>query len=122
MTARLQVSTDGTDADLFLINGWLRLSHRKTDPTRRFPWRPWHTHDENLSVVPDTIYLVDIEIWPTQRRISCPMGGEWAIAPTMTRKGNSLDTMFPKVRGELDRWCGEVAGPSWRRGNPCARC
>jgi len=89
MAARLHVSTDGPDADLFLTlrvldpggvevtfigaiaseqvltNGWLRLSRRKTDPTRSLRWRPRHTHDEILPVEPGRIYPVDVEIWPT---------------------------------------------------------
>ncbi|KAM5363428.1 hypothetical protein ACJZ2D_011995 [Fusarium nematophilum] len=27
-------------------SGLLRASHRKTDPNRSLPWRPWHTHRE----------------------------------------------------------------------------
>src|SRR6185295_29234 len=70
VAAKLFVSSDTTDADLFLVLrvfdpagkevvfigsndprtpvglGWLRASHRKLDPKRALPYRPWHTHDE----------------------------------------------------------------------------
>ena len=65
--ARLTVASSTTDADLFLTLrvidpagrdvtfvsgqdpngcvgfGWLRASHRETDPERSHAWRPWHT-------------------------------------------------------------------------------
>jgi predicted acyl esterase len=87
--ARLWVSSTTTNADLFLVlrvfdpdgneityqgaldpntpisQGWLRASHRKIDPERSLPYRPWHPHDELLPVVPGEIYPLDIEIWPT---------------------------------------------------------
>ncbi|MEU4526102.1 CocE/NonD family hydrolase C-terminal non-catalytic domain-containing protein [Amycolatopsis sp. NPDC024027] len=85
----MQVSTDGPDAALFLavrvldhdgvevtstgaiaseqvlISGWLRLSYRKTDPTRSLRWRPWRTHDKLRPVKPGTSSPVEVEIWPT---------------------------------------------------------
>jgi len=45
--------------------GWLRLSHRKLDPQRSRPYRPYHTHDELQKVRPGEIIPVEIEIWPT---------------------------------------------------------
>jgi uncharacterized protein len=87
--AHLWVSSSTTDADLFLVlrvfdpeaneityqgaldpntpisQGWLRASHRKTDPAKSLPHRPWHPHDETLPVVPGEIYSLDIEVWPT---------------------------------------------------------
>ncbi|HUI25126.1 MAG TPA: CocE/NonD family hydrolase [Candidatus Kryptonia bacterium] len=45
--------------------GWLRASHRKLDPARSTPWRPFHTHDELQKLRPDEIVPVEIEIWPT---------------------------------------------------------
>ena len=71
VAAKLFVSSDTTDADLFLVLrlfdpngkevtfigsndprvpvglGWLRASHRKLDPKETRPYRPCHTHDEN---------------------------------------------------------------------------
>jgi len=89
LAARLYVSSETSDADLFLVvrlftpdlrevvfqgaldphtpiaQGWLRASHRKTDPARSQPWRPWHPHDEVQPLTPGEVYPVDIEIWPT---------------------------------------------------------
>jgi predicted acyl esterase len=45
--------------------GWLRASHRKLDPLRSKPYRPYHTHDELQPLTPGEIYELDIEIWPT---------------------------------------------------------
>ena len=68
--AKLWLSSDTADADVFLALrvfspegaevtfqgsndprvpvglGWLRASHRKLDPQKSLPYRPWHTHDE----------------------------------------------------------------------------
>src|SRR5262249_735294 len=56
--------------------GWLRVSHRKLDPARSTPYRPFHTPDqlhkvppatpaELQKVPPGTPVPVDIEIVPT---------------------------------------------------------
>ncbi len=45
--------------------GWLRASHRKLDPTRTLPYRPFHTHDELQPLVPDEPTLLEVELWPT---------------------------------------------------------
>jgi predicted acyl esterase len=87
--AKLFVSSSTTDADLFLVLrlfapdgseatfhgandprmpialGWLRASHRKLDPARSLPYRPWHTHDALQPLAPGEIVELDIEIWPT---------------------------------------------------------
>ena len=76
VAAKLFVSSDTTDADLFLVLrlfdpagkevtfigsndprspiglGWLRASHRKLDPAQSLPHRPWHTHDEEWPLKP----------------------------------------------------------------------
>ncbi len=88
VTLRLWISSSTSDADIFAVLrvfdpegkeatfvgahervpmalGWLRASHRKTDPQRSLPWRPWHTHDEMQKLVPGEIYPLDVEIWPT---------------------------------------------------------
>ena len=89
VAARLRLSSDTTDADVFLVLrvfapdgtevafqgsndprtpvglGWLRASHRKLDPARSLPYRPWHTHDEVQPLVPGSAVDLDIEIWPT---------------------------------------------------------
>ena len=89
VAAKLFVSSDTKDADLFLTLrvftpdmteivyrgandphtpvaiGWLRASHRKLDEKRTLPYRPYHTHDEIQPLTPGEIYELDVEIWPT---------------------------------------------------------
>jgi predicted acyl esterase len=89
VAAKLFVSSDTTDADLFLALrlfapdgkevlfigsndpcvpialGWLRASHRKLDPARSLPYRSYHTHDEAWPLKPREPVELDIEIWPT---------------------------------------------------------
>ena len=89
VAARLIVSSDTSDADLFLVLrvfdpqgkevvfigsndprtpvglGWLRASHRKLDRERSHPYRPWHTHDEEWPLTPGQPVELAIEIWPT---------------------------------------------------------
>jgi predicted acyl esterase len=89
IAAKLYVSSETTDADLFLVlrvftpdlrevtfqgaldprtpiaQGWLRASHRKLDPALTLPYRPYHTHDERQLLTPGQVYELDVEIWPT---------------------------------------------------------
>ena len=89
IAARLRLSSDTRDADVFLAVrvfdpqgvevsfigsndprtpvglGWLRASHRKTDPARSLPYRPWHTHDEKQWLTPGQAVDLDVEVWPT---------------------------------------------------------
>jgi predicted acyl esterase len=93
---RLWVSSSDDDADLFAIvrkldaqgrevtfqgsiapgvpaaYGWLRVSHRKLDPDRSTPYRPYHTHDELQKLAPGEVVPVVIEIWPTS--VVCEAG------------------------------------------------
>jgi predicted acyl esterase len=48
-----------------LTKGWLRASHRKLDPRRSLPYRPYHAHDERLWLRPNEPVECQIEIWPT---------------------------------------------------------
>ena len=89
IAAKLWVSSETEDADLFLVlrvfapdlkevtfqgaldpntpiaQGWLRASHRKLDPDQSLPYRPYHTHGEIQPLTPGEIYELDVEIWPT---------------------------------------------------------
>jgi predicted acyl esterase len=89
LAAKLFVSSSTTDADLFvtlrafspqdeevdflgaldphtpLAQGWLRASHRKLDPERSRPDRPYHCHDQKEPLEPGATYELDVEIWPT---------------------------------------------------------
>ncbi len=109
--AKLFVSSDTQDADIFVVlrvftpdmaevtfvganephtpisHGWLRASHRKLDPDRTLPYRPYHTHDELQPLTPGEVYELDVEIWPT-----C------IVVPTGYRIGVSLrgrDYVYP---------------------------
>ncbi len=57
--------------------GWLRASHRKLDPAKSLPYRPWHTHDEEWPLRPSEPVELDIEIWPTS--IVVPPGYRLAL-------------------------------------------
>ena len=89
IASKLWVSSETTDADLFLVvraftpdmeevtfkgaldphtpiaQGWLRCSHRKLDDDLTLPYRPYHTHDEIQPLTPGDTYEVDVEVWPT---------------------------------------------------------
>src|SRR5262249_3371748 len=89
LAATLTVSTSTTDADIFatvqafladgteiifegaseaaapLAQGWLRLSHRRTDPARSRPYQPFHPPAQSDPAAPGQPYEVDTEIWPT---------------------------------------------------------
>ena len=101
VAAKLWVSSQTSDADLFLVLrvfdpagkevvfvgsndprvpvglGWLRASHRKLDPRRTRPYRPWHSHDEEWPLTPGEPVELDIEIWPTS--IVVPPGHHIAL-------------------------------------------
>jgi predicted acyl esterase len=48
-----------------LTKGWLRASHRKLDPERTLPYRPYHAHDERRWLEPGVPVECQVEIWPT---------------------------------------------------------
>jgi uncharacterized protein len=47
--------------------GWLKVSHRKTDPEKSTNYRPWLTHlkADYQPLKPGEIVPVEVEIWPT---------------------------------------------------------
>jgi predicted acyl esterase len=101
VAAKLFVSSDTTDADLFLALrvfdpvgkevtfigsndprvpvglGWLRASQRKLDPEKSLLYRPWHSHDEEWPLKPGEPVELDVEIWPTS--IVVPAGYRLAL-------------------------------------------
>lgn len=111
VAAKLWVSSETTDADLFLVLrlfdpegkevtfigsndprvpvglGWLRASHRKIDPERSLPYRPWHPHDEVRPLTPGLPVELDIEILPTS--IVVPPG--YQLALTVRGKDYEVD-------------------------------
>lgn len=48
-----------------VTKGWLRASHRKLDPKKSLPYRPYHAHDERLWLTPGEPVECQVEIWPT---------------------------------------------------------
>jgi uncharacterized protein len=102
VAVKLFVSSDTTDADLFLVLrvfdpagkevvfigsndprvpvglGWLRASHRKLDPKETKPYRPYHTHDEEQPLTPGVPVGLDVEILPTS--IVVPKGYRLALS------------------------------------------
>jgi hypothetical protein len=48
-----------------LTKGWLRASHRKLDPEKSLPYRPFHLHNERWWLKPNEPVECQIEIWPT---------------------------------------------------------
>src|SRR5215467_478976 len=101
VAAKLWLSSPTADADIFLALrlfdpngkeitfigsndprvpiglGWLRASHRKLDPKKSLPYRPWHTHDEEWPLQPGQAVELDVEIWPTS--IVVPPGHQLAL-------------------------------------------
>ena len=67
--------------------GWLRASHRKLDPQKSLPYRPWHSHDEEWPLKPGEPAELDIEIWPTS--IVVPRG--YRLALTVRGKDYEVD-------------------------------
>lgn len=54
-----------------LAKGFLRASHRKTDPSKSLPERPWHTHrlEDNAPLKPDEVVVIEVEIYPAAGRV-----------------------------------------------------
>jgi hypothetical protein len=117
MAARLYISSETPDADIFLVlrvfdpdgdevtfegttdpntpiaMGWLRASHRELDPHRSRPYRPHHRHRRKQPLTPGQIYELDVEIWPSC--IVVPPG--YSVALTVRGK----DYVY---EGELDAY------------------
>lgn len=111
LAAKLFVSSNTSDADLFLVfrvftadmrevvfhgaedphtpvaQGWLRASHRKLDPNLSEFCRPYHTHDEKQPLEPGVPVELDVEIWPTC--VVVPEG--YRIALTVRGKDYEFD-------------------------------
>jgi predicted acyl esterase len=111
MAAKLFISSSTSDTDLFLIvrvfdpqgkeltfmgstdpntpiaNGWLRASHRRLDPARSKPYRPYHPHDRAEPLTPGETYQCDVEIVTSS--IVVPAG--WRIALTVRGKDYEYD-------------------------------
>ena len=56
-----EVIFDGAHEKVPVTLGWLRASHRKLDPARTLPYRPYHAHDEIQKLTAGSLYGVDVE-------------------------------------------------------------
>ncbi|WP_417211555.1 CocE/NonD family hydrolase [Antarctobacter sp.] len=114
LAARLAVSSSTEDADIFvsfrvfapdgsellfpgandprapMTLGWLRASHRKLDPEKSLPYRPYHSHDEEQLLTPGEVYGLDVELWPTS--IVVPAGYTLAVTIGGTDYDHGLET------------------------------
>ncbi|MBO9581460.1 MAG: CocE/NonD family hydrolase [Sphingobium sp.] len=45
--------------------GWLRASHRATDPAKSSALQPFHTHEREERLSPGEIVPIEIELWPS---------------------------------------------------------
>ena len=127
MAAKLFVSSETKDADLFLVvrvfapdmkevvfpgaldphtpiaQGWLRASHRKLDPKLTEAYRPYHTHDEKQPLTPGQVYELDVEIWPSGivvpagYRIALTVRGRDYVYPGGTARLASMKNEFTGV-------------------------
>lgn len=48
--------------------GWLRASHRETDPARSTDLQPFHRHEKENLLEPGAVVPLDIELWPSSTR------------------------------------------------------
>jgi hypothetical protein len=154
--ARLFASSTTTDADLFLTlrvldpdgrdvtfvsaldpagvvaMGWLRASHRATDPERSLPYRPWHPHDRTEPLTPGETVPLDIEIWPTSvvipagyrlavtvqgRDFEFPGDGPWPATYGVQMKGHGMFVHTDPDDRPADVYGGTttlVAAPDWQ--------
>lgn len=131
LAAKLFISSETTDADLFLTirlfspsgeevvfrgamdahapvaQGWLRASHRKLDEEKSLPYRPYHTHDERKPLIPGNIYEVDVEIWPTS--IVVPKG--YQLALTIGGKDYEYEGEIKEENKKFHRYPSKGCGP-----------
>jgi hypothetical protein len=141
---KIALSSKTTDADVFLVlqvfdpkgeevvfygaldphtpvgQGWLRASHRKLDPKRSKPYRPYHGHDELQPLEPGKPVDLDIEIWPTcivipkGYRLGLNIRGcdyEWAgAATTLSNMKNPMKGCGPFVHDDTDDRPPEIFG------------
>jgi putative CocE/NonD family hydrolase len=47
-----------------VAKGWLRVSHRRLDPERSLPYRPYHTHTDRQWLSTGDIVECHVELWP----------------------------------------------------------
>ncbi|KAF2814483.1 uncharacterized protein BDZ99DRAFT_473538 [Mytilinidion resinicola] len=85
-----------------LAQSWLWASHRKLDPAKSLPYRPYHSHDEISPVKLNEVYELNVEIWPTS--IILPAGFRLALQIS----GKPFEREVP---GKHEVWVAKGSGP-----------
>ena len=81
-----------------VAKGWLRASHRKLDPKRSLPYRPYHAHDERWWLKPGEPVECEIEIWPAVHGVQAKAT---ASGSTSSRATASVQRAVPALSGRL---------------------
>jgi predicted acyl esterase len=66
----ITLSDRGEAATTVVTRGWQKTSQRVLDPVLSTRLRPFHPHQSEEPLVPDQVYEVEIEIWPTSWRFA----------------------------------------------------
>jgi len=139
LMARIWASSTTADLDLFLslrmldpegqevvfpgasdiapvARGWLRASHRRLDPERSRPYRPYRLHDRIEKLEPGKPYALDVEVWPTS--IVFPPGYRLMLTvqgrdfEALNQPGRLLHASdIDRPRAEFDSLCTLWSGP-----------
>lgn len=131
VAATLTIESSTTDMDIFAVlrafdpdgkeviftgaheptpvaRGWLRASHRKLDPQKSTPYRPFLVHDEIQKLQPGKRYTVELEIWPTS--LLLPKG--YRLALTLMGKDFEIEGIPGRIlhNDPTDRPAAEFGG------------
>jgi predicted acyl esterase len=90
-----------------LAKGFLRASHRKLNPEKTLPERPWHTHVEqdNLPLTPGDVVKIEVELYPAAGRIR----KSWRLRLDITPSEHQPDIPGYKAPEMRTTW-GEMHG------------
>ncbi|HEY4097794.1 MAG TPA: CocE/NonD family hydrolase [Baekduia sp.] len=105
LALHLHLASTATDTDIyarvhdeapdgssrFLCKGALRASHRRQDPERSTPERPYHDHLAEEPLEPGEVYELALEIWPTSNVFAAGHRVRLEVA--------SSDTAFLSIHG-----------------------
>ena len=84
-----EITFTGAHEPVPFAMGWLRASHRKLDPTKSLPYKPYHSHDSIEYLEPLKVYPFEIEILPS----SLVFPKDYQLALTIS--GNDLIVQAP---------------------------
>lgn len=90
-----------------IAKGFLRASHRKTDPQKSLPERPWHTHtlEDCMHLSANEVVPIEVEILPTATKIRQGWALRLDVGP-QEEQPDIPDYKPPQVR----LWYGEQHG------------